>query len=42
LASGLAADLRRAVCDEGVRKIDHFTQRHHAVLLPFPARQTRF
>ena len=31
----LAADLRKAVCDEGVRKIDHFTQRHHCGAVAF-------
>jgi len=31
----LAADLRQAVCDEGVRKIDHFTQRHHCGVVAF-------
>ena len=31
----LAADLRKAVCEEGVRKIDHFTQRHHCGVVAF-------
>ena len=31
----LAADLRQAVCEEGVRKIDHFTQRHHCGVVAF-------
>ena len=31
----LAADLRQAVCDEGVRKIDHFTQRHDCGVVDF-------
>ena len=31
----LAAELRLAVCDEGVRKIDHFTQRHHFGVVAF-------
>lgn len=31
----LASDLRQAVCDEGVRKIDHFTQRHHCGVVAF-------
>ncbi|MGB2468229.1 MAG: molybdenum cofactor guanylyltransferase MobA [Candidatus Puniceispirillaceae bacterium] len=31
----LAADLRRAVCDEGVRKIDHFTARHACDVVAF-------
>ena len=31
----LAADLRQAVCDEGVRKIDHFTQRHLCGVVAF-------
>ena len=31
----LVADLRQAVCEEGVRKIDHFTQRHHCGFVAF-------
>ena len=31
----LAADLRQAVCHEGMRKIDHFTQRHHCGVVSF-------
>ena len=31
----VAADLRRAVCDEGVRKIDHFTERHSCDVVSF-------
>ena len=31
----LMADLRQAVCDEGMRKIDHFTQRHHCGVVVF-------
>ena len=31
----LAADLRHAVFDEGVRKIDHFTQRHDCGVVAF-------
>ena len=31
----LSADLRQAVCDEGVRKIDHFTQRYHCGVVAF-------
>ena len=31
----LVADLRQAVCDEGVRKIDHFTQRHDCGVVDF-------
>ena len=31
----LVADLRQAVCDEGVRKIDHFTQRHNCDVVAF-------
>ena len=31
----LAADLRQAVCDGGVRKIDHFTQRYDCGVVAF-------
>ena len=31
----LIADLRRAVCYEGVRKIDHFTRRHRCGVVAF-------
>ncbi len=31
----LAADLRQAVCDDGVRKIDHFTQRYNCGVVAF-------
>ena len=31
----VAVDLRRAVCDEGVRKIDHFTERHSCDVVSF-------
>ena len=38
----LAANLRTAVCDEGVRKIDHFTQRHHCGVVNFSGRPDPF
>ena len=31
----MAADLRRAVCEEGVRKIDHYTERHSCDVVSF-------
>ena len=33
--TALAPDLRQAVFNEGVRKIDHFTQRHHCGVVAF-------
>ena len=38
----LAADLRKAVCDEGVRKIDHFTQRYHCGIVTFSGKPDPF
>src|SRR5206468_1292623 len=32
----LREDLRRAVLDEGVRKVDQWTSRHKIVTVPFP------
>ena len=38
----LAADLRHAVCDQGVRKIDHFTQRHNCGVVAFSGKPDPF
>ena len=38
----LVTDLRQAVCNEGVRKIDHFTRRHHCRVVAFSGKPDPF